>query len=161
MEPATSPPSLSHSKRCDRGNVGLGVSCSTTANQHLPNRRKRLNIEESGRCCSCSEILGVTVGAGGGESVGHSGVDKDGRRGCMHIVSEVQFSRAPSSRASSRSRSFTSCNTCRTSNKQQNLRIVRSCDRTNYSTRAHCLLPMSWCLAHMPFNSTEKNATSR
>jgi hypothetical protein len=52
--------------------MGLGISCWTTANEYLPNRRKRLE------------------GAGGEKSVGHSGVDEDGHRS-VHIVSEVRF----------------------------------------------------------------------
>ena len=39
---------------------------------------KRLGIKESRRSCSCSEIPGVRIAAGGGESVAHSGVDEDG-----------------------------------------------------------------------------------
>lgn len=81
MEPVTSPSSSSNSGRCSRENMGLGVRCSTIADEYLPNRQKRLDIEEIRRSCSCWEILGATVGAGGGESVGHSGVDEDGHRG--------------------------------------------------------------------------------
>jgi hypothetical protein len=77
-----SPSSSSNSERRGRGNIGMGVSCSTIANEYLPNRRKWLDIEESKKNCSCSKILqGVTVGAGGGESVVHSGVNEDGHRG--------------------------------------------------------------------------------
>ena len=81
VEPTTSPSSSSHSERWGRGNMGLGVSCSTRVNEYLPNCRKWLDIEESRRSCSCSEILGVTVGAGSGDSVAHSCVDEDGHRG--------------------------------------------------------------------------------
>jgi uncharacterized protein (DUF2237 family) len=66
---------------CGRGDIGIHVSCSTTGNEYLFDRRKGLDIEESRRSCSCSGIPGW------GSRLGLVGVewynrfDSDGDRG--------------------------------------------------------------------------------
>jgi hypothetical protein len=66
---------------CGRGDMRMRVSCSTTGNEYLFDRRKQFNIEESRRSCSCSGIPGW------GSRLGIVGVewcnqfDEDGDRG--------------------------------------------------------------------------------